>query len=160
MKRAKEAFNEIRTDLGTSLMRIAVGDTSVFTKTDKVLAVIIGLFMCLLFMTQFACALEGEGDSNSDLFSEIGTQFSTFYSKLVGLSTVIAAVCIIGGFLWTMVSPGQKTSAVPIAWIKKVFFCYFLILILGGLFGLIKNVTNSYNTWTPSTGTGTGTTTP
>ena len=135
MKGAKKAFREISTDLRVTAMRVASGDTTVFTKTDRVLAIAIMTLtiVTFAFATCFAAP---------DLFGQIQSQFADFYKKLVALSSIVAATCIVGGFLWTMVSPGQKSSAVPIAWIKKVFFCYFLILILGGLFGIIEQVTN------------------
>lgn len=142
MRKAKNAFREISTDLRATALRLAAGDASALTRSDRIVMAVSVCFVIGLFAAQTAFAA-------GDLFDEIGSQFGTYYVKLVGISSIVAATCIVLGFLWTMVSPGQKSSAVPIGWIKKVFLCYFCILILGGLFGLIDTLTSSYDGWTP-----------
>lgn len=142
MGKLKSTLTEVKADLTTTAVRLASGDLSVLTRSDRILLVITtGLMIAFYASTTVFAA--------PTIFDNIKDKFSTYYGSLVGIATVIAAVCIIAGLLWTMLSPGQKSAATPISWIKKVILCYFLVLVLGGIFGIIRDVAGDYLTWDP-----------
>lgn len=139
--KAKKAYSETGTELRATFMRLGSGDTSVLTRGDRIVIFATTLFMILFFAAIMAASY---ASGSGDLITGLGTAFKTYYTKLVGVASGLAALCILGGLLWTMVSPSSHSSQTPIAWIKKVLLAYFLILILGGLFGVIETLTSGY----------------
>ena len=129
----KRAWSEITEELKLTAFRMQAGDTSVITKTDRILAFVVTFLFFGLFV--FTTAHAG-----GDLFQTIGNKFGDSYTNFVGIATITAALCILVGLLWTMLSPSSKSSATPISWIKKVLFCYFLIMILGGILKVIDSI--------------------
>lgn len=78
----------------------------------------------------------------ANIIDQIATQLKTYYGKIAGIATVVAAFCILIALLWTLISPSAQGASTPIGWIKKIVICWILILSIGGIVTLIESITS------------------
>lgn len=138
-ERIKERYSLIKSELTGTAVRLSIGDASVLTKTDRIAIVIAATLSILLFVGLITQSFAAPGQ---DVFSKAENIAKTYYGKLFGITTVVAAFLIIIALLWTMLSPTSNGARTPLGWIKKILLVYVVILSLGGIFTLIGELTD------------------
>ncbi len=121
----------------TLALNVRTGELTL-TKTDRMLFIAMAVVTMLFFAFSVTLA------APTGFFAAIESRFWTYYSQFAKMATIVALLSITVGLLWIMLSPSSKSSATPIAWIKKVLLCYFLLMVIGGVFGVINELTNGY----------------
>lgn len=134
MDRMKDFYNDFSTEFKTTMLKVMNGDTSAFSKGDRVSAVV-GAACGVMIASSSAVFAD-------DVIDNAGGTLQKLYPRLAGIATLVAACCILIALLWTMVSPGQHSSGVPIGWIKKIIICWIAILAFGGVVTFIENLTS------------------
>lgn len=139
MKLIKQRLHEIgveaKYELCSTSVKLMNGDITAFSKSDRIVACIAVIIAALLFAI---APVYGAGD----IIDQISSQISIYYGKIVGIATAVAAFCILIALLWTLISPTSHGAQTPISWIKKILVCWILILCIGGIVTLIKNITS------------------
>lgn len=136
------AVEALKKELYVTISKIATGDTTALSKSDRVAAVISGSG-AVLFCTA------GTASAAKSIIAQANTMLSTYYTKIAGIATLIAAFCLLIAVIWAMVSPGQGAQT-PISWAKKIIICWILVLAIGGIATLIQELTNGMG-FNPST---------
>jgi uncharacterized membrane protein YozB (DUF420 family) len=137
-ERIKERAKFAKDELRMTAFRLSMGDSTVLTRSDRIV-MIAAAVLAVLFLAGLATQSHAAGP---DIFDKAEKMARTYYGKLFAISSITAALCIIIGILWTMLSPTSNGARTPLAWIKKVILCYIVIMILGGIFSLIAELTS------------------
>lgn len=146
MKSTKKKLFNLGTELKVTGMRLATGDATALTKSDKIV-VLMAAFIAVVSLTVLPAFAAG----TTGIFGNFNTNLGDLYGNLVAISTVVAAVGLVASLIWLMVSPGSKGAEKPIGWIKKILLAYFGILIIGGLFKFIEGLAKGYGWSTAGT---------
>lgn len=133
MSKCKALARKAKAETNRLVVELSTGTLSL-TRTDRILFIAMAMMTILFFA---ASTVFGAGD----FFGHVKDEIWTYYTKFFGLATVTAVLSITVGVLWIMISPSSKSSATPIAWIKKVLVCYILLMVLGGIFSVIADIT-------------------
>ncbi len=134
VRRLKYVTNEIKAEFKTTFFKVMAGDKTAFSKGDRVAAAL-GAIGSMLFSSVATIYAEG------DIIDAAQSALSSYYTKLVGITTLVAAFFILIAILWTMITPNSHGAQAPIAWIKRIIICWILILAFGGVVTLVQNLT-------------------
>jgi len=130
-------IKEIKTESYLAASRIAAGDATLLTRGDKIAIVVTSLFtiFALVAFSNF-CYADG-------IIEQAQEKAQAYYGKLFGLTTFAAALAVLIALIWAALAPTADGARTPLAWVKRIIVCYFVILCLGGLFGLIQDITKN-----------------
>lgn len=139
VKRIKERAGMVKRDLTAFGMRAATGDAACLTKGDRIF--IIAVMTCFLLLLAFStCFAEG------DIISQAGDTAKDYYGKIFGIVTFVAGLAAIICLIWIAISPTANGARVPLDWLKRILVAYACIMLLGGIFRLIQNLTAGQST--------------
>jgi len=133
-KRIRERFGYVRTDLKVTWCRLASGDVTCLEKTDRIV-IFVSAFLALLLLAVLPCFAGG------DLISDAGDMAKNYYSKLFEVVTFVAGLAAIICLIWIAVSPTTNGAKVPLEWLKRILVSYAVIMLLNGIFALIRTAT-------------------
>lgn len=104
------------------------------SKEDKIAYTISAVIGSLGYGT--GCAFADTG-----LFDQAESILKTYYGNFARLTTYVAALLAVIAILLAMTSPKEKGASFAWSWLKRIFGCWILIQIMGGLFALGKELT-------------------
>jgi len=134
-EKISDRIKEIRAEAYLTASRIAAGDVTCLTRGDRIAIVVTSILtLFILFSISNSCYAAG-------LIDQATNMAKTYYGKLFGLTSFAAALAILIALIWAALAPTANGAKTPLAWIKRIILCYFVMLCLGGLFGVIQDIT-------------------
>lgn len=133
----KERFKDNLIYFGASTKSSIISiRNELFCPSKRTMAIIlsIAVIMAIGVSTNFAGAADG------DVWSGINNALNTVYSKLFGITTLLAVVCIVIGLLGAMLTPNQQKTAQWIDFAKKALIVWLIINCLLWIFNFFKTV--------------------
>lgn len=137
LKKVKDALDALKTELMTTMVKVMSGDMTAFDKGDRV-AMVLGTAGSAILMSAMPVSA-----AENDIVDNITRVISTYEGKIALMSTSLAVFMIILGLCWVMISPSTQGAAKPIAWIKKVFIAWIIILAFSSVIALVHNIAGS-----------------
>lgn len=138
-ERIRERAQMVKTELTGFSCRLATGDATVLTRTDRIIVIVSLLIGIFLFMFSM-CYADG------DIITAAGDKAKAYYDKLFGIVTFVAGLAAIICLIWIAASPTANGARTPLEWLKRILVSYACIMLLGGIFKLIKSLTEGQST--------------
>ena len=132
--RIKERTHMVKTELSGFGCRLMAGDATCLNRTDRII-VMISMFIGMLLLACTFCFADG------DIIEQAGSVANDYYSKLMSIVTFVAGLAAIICLIWIAVSPTANGARTPLEWLKRVLVSYACIMLIGGIFRLIQNLT-------------------
>ena len=139
VKRIRERAGMVRKELTAFGMRLSTGDAACLTKGDRIF--LIAVMTC--FMLLLACST---CFAERDIISQARDTAKEYYGKIFGIVTFVAGLAAIICLIWIAISPTANGARTPLEWLKRVLVAYACIMLLGGIFRLIQNLTAGQST--------------
>lgn len=137
IEKLKNFKDTLKTELTTTMVKVMSGDATAFDKGDRV-AMVLGTAGSAILASAMPVSAEG-----GDIVDNISSVIKTYEGKIALMSTSLAVFMIILGLCWVMISPSPQAAAKPIAWMKKVFIAWIVILAFSGVVALVQNIAGS-----------------
>lgn len=137
LKKVKDALDTLKTELTTTMVKVMSGDMTAFDKGDHV-AMMLGTAGSAVLMSAMPVSA-----ANGDIIENISGVINTYEGRIAVMSTSLAVFMIILGLCWVMISPSPQAAAKPIAWMKKVFIAWIIILAFSGVVALVQDIAGS-----------------
>lgn len=139
MERLKERAEMVKKEFYGFGCRVATGDATCLTRTDRIF-IIAALVIGMLLFACTMCFAEG------DIVSEAGNKAKEYYGKIFGIVTFVAGLAAIICLIWIAISPTANGARTPLDWLKRILVAYACIMLLGGIFRLIQSLTAGQST--------------
>ena len=139
--RLKERAHLVKTEFVNLGYRMAMGDATCLTRTDRIF-IIVSMALTLIIIAFSLTFAAGGGD----IIESAGETAKNYYSKIFGIVTFVAGLAAIICLIWIAVSPTANGARTPLEWLKRILVSYACIMLLGGIFRLIKNLTDGQST--------------
>lgn len=138
-ERIKERAQMVKNELTAFSCRLATGDATCLTRTDRII-VVISMVIGILLLAFSMCYAEG------DIIGQAGDKAQEYYNKLFGIVSFIAGLAAIICLIWIAASPTANGAKTPLEWLKRILVSYACIMLLGGIFRLIRSITAGQST--------------
>ena len=138
MERLKERLSLVKSELKVSAYRLAMGDTAVFTRKERVAIILLGLFMAMVFIAAMSPSF-----ADGDIIDQGGQMAKKYYGALFVILPTVAAVCLLLSIFWAIIVPTTQAARPAIQWGVRIFLGLIAAFSIGGLIALVKNLTAS-----------------
>lgn len=140
MKRIKERLSLIKSEFTVTAGRIATGDTTVFSRGERMAIVIAGVLFGMLLIALCAPAYAG-----GDIVDQAKEMANKYYNSLFVIVPVVAALFLLIAVLWAIIVPTTQAARPAIQWGVRIFLGLIVAFCIGGLIKLAKSLTNGQN---------------
>lgn len=137
VEKFKNCKDALKTELMTTMVKVMSGDVTAFDKGDRVAMVLGTAGSAMLMSVMPVSAAEG------DIVDNITGVVNTYEGKIALLSTSLAVFMILLGLCWMMLTPSAQGAGKPIAWMRRVFIAWIIILAFSGVVALVHNIAGS-----------------
>ena len=138
MKRLTERLSLVKSELKVSAYRLASGDVAVFSRTERGLIILLGLFIAL-----FCIAAASPSFAGGDVVEQGGEMAKKYYGALFGILTTVAALCLLIAVFWAIIVPTSQAARPAIQWGVRIFLGLVAAMSIGGIIALVKTLTAS-----------------
>ena len=144
MDRIKERLSLVKSEFKTTSCRLAMGDTTVFTRTERIVIIAAGMIFAMLFI-----AIASPSFADGDIVQQGGDMAKKYYKSLFVIVPAVAAVFLLIAILWAIVVPTTQAARPAIQWGVRIFLGLIVAFCIGGIIKLAQNLTTGQNFTAP-----------
>lgn len=140
MKRFKERFKLAADEFKVAAGRIAMGDSAVFTRAERIAIILAGMMTAMILI-----AATSPSFATGDIVEQAKEMAKTYYRSLFVIVPVVAGLFLLIAILWAMIVPTNQGARKPIEWGVRILIALIVACSIGGLIALVNNLTNGLN---------------
>lgn len=140
MERVKERLKMVKDEFTVTAGRIAMGDTAVFTRTERILIIAVGILFSMLIIAVMTPSFAG-----GDIVEQAKEMAKKYYKSLFVIVPIVAGLFLLLAILWAMVVPTNQGARQPIQWGVRILIALVVACSIGGLIALVNNLTSGLN---------------